>query len=100
MADVAEQARESIGPDRRLPARRGRDVPRLGVRPDEVRCPVFLWYGDLDRQVSLRNADWLVDHLPDATLVVREGSGHLGTLWNHWDDVLTTLRRAAPAASR
>ncbi len=68
--------------------------------PHDVRCPVFLRYGALDPQVSLRNAHWLAEHLPDASLVVHDDTAHLGTLWHHWDDLLRTLRRAAPAASR
>ena len=100
VADVAQQARESIGRTDGYLRDAAVTFRAWDFRPDDVRCPVFLWYGDRDQQVSLRNADWLRDHLPDATLVVRKGSAHLGTLWNHWDEMLTTLRRAAPAASR
>ena len=99
-AAVAEQARESVGRTDGYLRDAAVTFRSWEFGPEQVRCPVHLWYGELDTQVSLRNAEWLVDHLPDASLVVREGSGHLGTLWNHWDDVLTTLTRAVPAASR
>jgi pimeloyl-ACP methyl ester carboxylesterase len=99
-ADVAEQARESVGRTEGYLRDAAVSFRDWEFDPGQVRCPTFLWYGDLDQQVSLRNAHWLTEHLPDATLVVREGSGHLGTLWNYWDELLTTLRRAAPAASR
>ena len=101
VADVAEQARESVGPDRRLPARRGGDVPLLGVRAGAGPLPgVPLVRRARHPGVAAQRGVAGRDHLPDASLVVREGAGHLGTLWNHWDDVLTTLTRAAPAASR
>ncbi|MGE5827306.1 MAG: alpha/beta fold hydrolase [Micromonosporaceae bacterium] len=64
-------------------------------RPEQVRCPTWLWYGDLDANASIRNGRWLAEHLPRATLVIRERTAHLGTLMNHWDDILATLSGAA-----
>ena len=98
--DVAEQGRESVGRTDGYLRDAAVSFRDWEFDPAQVGCPTFLWYGELDQQVSLRNARWLEQHLPNASLVVREDSAHLGTLWNHWEDVLTTLRRAAPAASR
>ena len=99
-AEIAEQVRESVGRTDGYLRDAAVSFRDWEFDAGQVRCPAFLWYGDLDQQVSLRNARWLVEHLPDASLVVRERTGHLGTLLNHWEDVLTTLSRAAPAASR
>jgi pimeloyl-ACP methyl ester carboxylesterase len=64
------------------------------VRPEGVSCPTWLWYGELDANVSLRNGRWLAEHVPRATLVVREQTAHLATLVKHWDEIFTTLRDA------
>jgi hypothetical protein len=37
-----------------------------------------------------RGRSWLADHLPDATLHLREDDGHLGVI-EHLDEVLETL---------
>jgi pimeloyl-ACP methyl ester carboxylesterase len=57
---------------------------------DEVRCPVFLWFGDEDRMASMAGGEWLNDNLHDAHLVRRAGEGHLGFV-THFDDVLDAL---------
>jgi pimeloyl-ACP methyl ester carboxylesterase len=69
------------------------------VRPELVGCPTWLWYGDLDVNAPVRNGRWLAAHVPGAVLVVRKRSTHLATLLEHWDDVLTTLRRARTDSS-
>lgn len=63
-------------------------------RPADVRCPAHLFHGEADAQASVRNADWLAGRLPDARLTVLEGTGHLGSLLEHWDEILTALRGA------
>jgi pimeloyl-ACP methyl ester carboxylesterase len=64
------------------------------VRPEGVTCPTWLWYGECDDNVSVRNGQWFADHLSRASLVVRAGSTHLATLVEHWDEILTALRDA------
>ena len=59
--------------------------------PEDVHCPTSLWYGAHDPQAAVRNGVWLADRIPDARLVVREDTAHLGTLLRHWPDVLATL---------
>jgi pimeloyl-ACP methyl ester carboxylesterase len=61
------------------------DVARLGV-------PTWLWYGELDRMVAPSHGHWLAERIPGATLVIRPGKGHGGTLFEYWDDMLATLR--------
>jgi pimeloyl-ACP methyl ester carboxylesterase len=64
------------------------------VRPELVRCPTWLWYGDLDANASVRNGWWLAERIEGATLVIRSKTTHLATLIRHWDEILTTLRDA------
>lgn len=63
-------------------------------RPADVRCPAYLFHGEADAQASVRNGDWLARRLPDARLTVLEQTSHLGSLLEHWDEILTALRDA------
>ncbi|GAB2635004.1 alpha/beta fold hydrolase [Kribbella swartbergensis] len=60
-------------------------------RPELVGCPAYLWYGELDANVSVRNGRRLAERIPHSTLVIREQTTHLAVLHDHWDDILTTL---------
>lgn len=63
-----------------------------------VRAPVWLWYGDRDRMVTLDHGRWLHEHLPTSRLVVREGVGHLGALMPYWGEMLARLCDSAAAS--
>jgi pimeloyl-ACP methyl ester carboxylesterase len=63
-------------------------------RPEQITCPVFLWYGDLDANASVRNGRWLAERIPRATLVIRERTTHLAVLHENWEEILTALRLA------
>jgi pimeloyl-ACP methyl ester carboxylesterase len=56
----------------------------------DVRRPVDLWYGGDDHHHPPGAAQWLVDHLPYATLHLAPGDGHLGVI-EHLDEILRTL---------
>jgi pimeloyl-ACP methyl ester carboxylesterase len=61
-------------------------------RPGDVRCPTTLWYGELDDNHPVdRNGRWLADHVPGSTLSVFPGTGHLGALILHWEEILRSL---------
>ena len=60
----------------------------------DVRCPVSVWAGERDANHPPRNSTWLARSLPDATLRVLP-TGHLGTLHEHWDEILAELSPAA-----
>lgn len=59
----------------------------------EIRCPTTLWYGERDANAPVRNGRWLADRLPDATLHVLPGLGHLESLLRSWSPI---LRSAVP----
>ena len=64
----------------------------------DVRCPVSLWYGDLDANAPPRNGLWLAERISSATLSVREQTSHLGALLHQWEPILTTLGRAGSSS--
>ncbi|GAA4352166.1 alpha/beta fold hydrolase [Angustibacter luteus] len=66
------------------------------LRPELVQCPTWLWYGDLDDNAPPRNGRWLAEHIAGSTLVVHARTTHLATLVTRWDEILRTLRAAAP----
>lgn len=68
--------------------------------PADVRCPTWLWYGVHDPQAAVRNGVWLSERIPDATLVIREDTAHLGTLLQHWPGILATLAQPWSGTSR
>jgi pimeloyl-ACP methyl ester carboxylesterase len=57
---------------------------------DAIRQPVHLWYGDEDPMCPPVGGRWLDEHLPTATLVLREGEGHMGVM-QHAREILETL---------
>jgi len=93
VAERAASAREALAqPDGYV-----RDAA-VAFRPwdfalEEVRCPTSLWYGALDPQAAVRNGVWLAERIPDARLVVRPDTAHLGTLLGHWPEVLAAMTR-------
>jgi pimeloyl-ACP methyl ester carboxylesterase len=56
----------------------------------DVRQPVDLWYGGDDGRHPPGDAEWLAEHLPDATLHLVPESGHLLVI-EHISEILTTL---------
>jgi pimeloyl-ACP methyl ester carboxylesterase len=68
---------------------------RWDFRPEDARCPTWLWYGAHDPQAAVRNGVWLAERIPDARLIVRDDTAHLSTLMRHWPEILTTLASAS-----
>ncbi len=59
--------------------------------PCAIRCPVRVVHGAEDTAASPRNARWLADHVPGATLEILPGTSHLGALHEHWPALLRAL---------
>lgn len=66
-----------------------------GFRPEDVRCPTHLWYGECDANASVRNGQWLADRIPNAALVVHPQMTHLAVLQKHWPTVLGSLAESS-----
>jgi pimeloyl-ACP methyl ester carboxylesterase len=56
----------------------------------DVRRPVHLWYGDDDPVAAADAGPWMRDHLPDATLHVAAGDGHMAVV-GHVREIIETL---------
>jgi pimeloyl-ACP methyl ester carboxylesterase len=61
---------------------------RRGVRPDDVTVPVAVHHGTADRSVALEGAQAMADAIPNVTLSVHEGEGHLSTFLRNAGPVL------------
>ena len=48
-----------------------------GFGLDEIQAPVHLWHGDSDEIVPLHHSRHAAETIPNATLTVFEGVGHL-----------------------
>jgi pimeloyl-ACP methyl ester carboxylesterase len=55
-----------------------------------VRCPVRLWYGEVDGVTPVAFGRWYAAHLPGATLTVVPGAGHFMAL-TRWSQLLAEL---------
>ena len=56
----------------------------------EIARPVHIWYGESDEPWVRMTADYLLDSLPNVTLVTYPGEAHL-FLFDHWGEMLEAL---------
>jgi pimeloyl-ACP methyl ester carboxylesterase len=66
-------------------------VSPWGFAPEEIRIPAFIWHGDRDPAVPLAVAEFYAATIPDSSLAVFRGEGHL-VLWPHAAEILAALR--------
>jgi pimeloyl-ACP methyl ester carboxylesterase len=69
-----------------------------GFDPAAIQPPVYLWHGDQDTNVPVAMAQHLADRIPDNSLTIYPGEGHL-IVPRHWDEILATLLSADPRAT-
>ncbi len=62
-----------------------------GFRVEDITLPVAIFQGDADTMVPARHSAELAQRVPNATLTVWPGEGHLGTV-NHVGEILDALR--------
>jgi len=62
-----------------------------GFALDEIRVPVTVWQGDLDRMVPFDHGRWLLRHVPGAQGRMVPGHGHLSLGVRHREEVLDDL---------
>jgi pimeloyl-ACP methyl ester carboxylesterase len=66
-------------------------VSSWGFAPEEISVPTSIWHGDRDPAVPLAVAEFFSDAIPDSSLTVVRGGGHL-VLWSHAREILAALR--------
>jgi pimeloyl-ACP methyl ester carboxylesterase len=69
-------------------------TPPWDVDVSTVVAPTWIWQGTRDQVTPMEHAEWYAATIPSATLVQREGLGHLGSFEAHRDEMLATLRDA------
>jgi hypothetical protein len=68
-----------------------------GVDMNDIRCPVFIWFGDQDE--PLADATWLSDHVADPRVVIWPGEGHLAYK-PHLPEILEALTTGGVEGAR
>jgi pimeloyl-ACP methyl ester carboxylesterase len=66
-------------------------APPWDVDVSAVTAPTWVWQGTRDRVTPMAHAEWYADQIASATLVPREGMGHLGSFEAYRDEMLRTL---------
>lgn len=69
--------------------------PPWDVDVSTVSAPTWMWQGTRDVITPMAHAEWYAATIASATLVPRDGLGHLGSFEAHRDGMLTALRDAA-----
>lgn len=54
-----------------------------GFDPRDVKVPVIIWQGGLDKNVPRQHGEWLAANLPNATLKLIEDESHVGLYVNY-----------------
>jgi len=89
LATLADEVAEALRPGARGVALDASLLGRRwGVRPDDVTVPVAVHHGTADRSVALEGARAMADAIPNVTLSVHEGEGHLSTFLRNAGPVL------------
>lgn len=66
-----------------------------GFELDRIEPRIQLWHGDADRVIPVHHARYLASVLPNATLEVCPGEGHM-LLWGHAAEILTAAGGIQP----
>ena len=66
-----------------------------GFALDEITVPTFLWQGTDDLMVPVAHGRWFESHLPQATVTILPGEGHLSLALGAFDRMLDGLLDAA-----
>ena len=69
-------------------------APPWDVDVSTVTAPTWVWQGTHDVVTPMAHAEWYAGTIASATLVPREGLGHLGSFEAYRDEMLVTLRDA------
>jgi pimeloyl-ACP methyl ester carboxylesterase len=69
-----------------------------GFDPADVRSPVHIWQGELDRLVPWSHGQWLANAIPGAQFTLVKGQGHFSLGEANRDQILDDLVAAAQPA--
>ena len=88
----ADDLREAFRQGARGPAWDARAADRRwGFRLEEIRVPVWLWYGNEDRTVPPATGRYLADHIPGSRTHFFQSDAHISALVNHVDEILRAV---------
>jgi pimeloyl-ACP methyl ester carboxylesterase len=61
------------------------------VRPQDIRMPVHLWYGDMDTHAPPAMGHYLAAAIPESHATFYPNEGHLSLIYNHAEGILGVL---------
>jgi pimeloyl-ACP methyl ester carboxylesterase len=70
-----------------------------GFDPAAIKPPVCIWHGDEDTNVPVAMARHLAARIPDSSLTIYRGEGHL-IVPKHWDEILAALLSGYPQSAK
>ena len=59
-----------------------------GFDPRNVKVPVIIWQGALDKNVPPQHGQWLAQHIPNSTLNLIEDESHIGLYINYEQEAM------------
>ena len=59
-----------------------------GFDPRDLRVPVIIWQGGLDKNVPKQHGSWLAKNIPNARYELREDESHLGIFVNYEREIM------------
>ena len=98
--DAAENLREALRPGAWGYVQDVRVLARpWNLALEDIKVPVQLWHGDLDTVIPLHHGQYLASVIPNATLRLCPGEGHM-LLWNHLAEILLAAGGVGPSNAR
>ncbi|HET6911523.1 MAG TPA: alpha/beta hydrolase, partial [Mycobacteriales bacterium] len=71
-------------------------VQTWGFSPGDIKVPVQIWQGTEDRNVPVAMGERLGREIPNATVKILPGEGHMLSV-THWDEIVQDLLAALPS---
>lgn len=62
-----------------------------GFNMEEIQVPVYIWYGELDKQTPKSHAKLYAQLIPNAQFKILDKEGHISILKNHMNEILQKL---------
>ncbi len=52
----------------------------------------MVWHGDFDENVRIETAEYVIQHLPQCTSMIKSGEGHLSLISKYNREILASLK--------